>query len=1029
MAPNVFVGRETEVKTVEETLAKARAGTGYTVVVSGEPGIGKTRFVEECRAIAEKSGMKVLAGAALSDSAQPFLVFSKALAGLSDKPLLDETKTVSFAAIFLTSQAGEVTAKAMSQEMDAETIANTLGAVQSFVSDSFQSASGHMGRMTFGDMSILAEKCGEGILCGVVIGPEHPDMIKELKRSAQGISSGQTTPRTEISGLAMQRFSMRIDLSGIKLDSERNKLADRALDTLKSTASRSPVLLVLEDMHWADEISLYVFGYLARSSPRSIAILATARQSESKLWDQDLNILRGDGYVKELCLGRLDENTVRNLISVTYSPNKFPPEFFAKLAKDCGGNPLFTVEMVAQMASEGSVKFSDGHYVLAVENYAMPGKIEDIVLRRLESLEPAALALAEYSSCAGREFPTNLILSVPTFRKPETSLASLEQAGIVGIHGNAVEFRHAMFMEAIYNSVTPKWRKTYHKGIGEYYESAYRGRSDEVIYELARHFAHSAEQAKAFEYCVKAGEKAETAIAMEKAAEFFKWALAALPKIRLTGQTERELELLERLGDLQTLTSQYPTAIASYTSAISKASENNHKARLHRKISEVSWKLGNYDDTLAEVSKGEEIVEDHLERGRLLHQRAYILMRRGDYDKAIEMCNGILAMLGGIPKSEKEVGSVHDTLGSSYHKKGDHAVALEHYNKCLEIAKTTGDLRKVGTVYNNIGNVYGDRLQNDKCKEYYDKALSIFEKLGDKQGISVILGNTGAIYHSIGDVEKALEYYERSLRMAEAIGDQRMVSGDLGNLGATYFSLGDYRRSIEMFERALKIYERMGDQDGQTWAFASIGTSLHCLGEMAKGLDYLNKSIEIAKKIDDQWKLCGAEMGLADLFRDKNEPAKANDHYRTVNDLAKSLDTADYIIDSYSGMAETFADRGMLADALEHSKKAEQLSRESGLNVELASALRVQGRVLALLGKRDEAGKKFEESFGIYGKVSNIIGKAKLMYEWGKALLAWGEKDKGKEIIGQARETFASSEMKLWVERCNSVLGHMSQSS
>jgi predicted ATPase len=1029
MASNAFVGRETELGAVEEALAKARAGTGCTIMVSGEPGIGKTRFVEQCKVTAEKSGMKVLAGAALSDSAQPFLVFSKALGGLSDRPLLDETETVSFAAIFLTSQAGEVTAKAMSHEMDAESIANTLAAVQSFVGDSFQSASGHMGRMTYGDMSVLAERSGEGILCGVVIGSEHPDMIKELKRSAQSISTGQTLPETEISSLAMKKFTMRRDLSGIKLDSERNKLADRTLDVLKTITSHSPVLLVLEDMHWGDEISLYVFGYLARSSPRSLAILATARQCESKLWDQTQNILKGDGYVNELCLGRMDEMNVKNLINATFSPNKFPPEFFSKLAKDCEGNPLFTVEMVAQMASEDSVKFSDGYYVLAVENYAMPGKIEDIVLRRLESLEPAALALAEYSSCAGREFPSNLVLSVPTFRKPERSLASLEQAGIVSIHGKAVEFRHAMFMEAIYNSVTPKWRMTYHKGIGEYYESAYKGRHDEVIYELARHFANSNEQIKAFEYCSKAGEKAESTFAMEKAAEFFKWALVALQKIKIIGQTERELELNERLGDLQTLTSQYSASIASYASAISKASENNSKARLHRKISEVSWKLGNYDDTLAEVSKGEEIVEDQLEKARLLHQRSYILMRRGDYDKAIEMCNGILAMLDGIPKSEKEVGSVHDTLGSSYHKKGDHAVALEHYNKCLEIAKNTGDLRKVGAVYNNIGNVYGDRLQNDKCREYYDKALKIFEKLGDKQGISVILGNTGAIYHSIGDMEKALEYYERSLRMAEAIGDQRMVSGDLGNLGATYSSLGEHRRAIEMFERALRIYERLGDQDGQTWAFSSIGESLHLLGEMDRGMEYLKKGLDLAVKIDDQWKVCTAEMYIADLLREKKELTEASLHYKKCNDLAKQLDSSDIIIDSFSGMAETFADEGKLSEALECVIQAEKLGRETGLKVELASTLCVQGMILSLLGKRGEAEAKFKESFDIYSGISNKIGKAKLTYEWGKALLAWGEHEKGKEMIGQARDSFASSEMRLWVERCDSALGHVNPSN
>ena len=1036
MVRDVFVGRESELEAFRRALDAAGTGSGFTLVVTGEPGMGKTWLVERCISLGKERGMRVLASAATQDSVRPFLIFSEALAPVTEAPLLAEHATVSFAAVFLSGPSGEVSAQAVSGEMDPGTIAKTLRAVQTFVADSFRSAEGHVGRMTYGDMTILAEKCAGGILCGVVVGRENPEMMREIRRSAAALGSGSSAD-AELSRLAAREFTVKRDISEIRLESERNILADRTVEVLASAVDRGPLVLVLEDMHWADEISLHVFGYLARSSPGSVVILASARPAESELWEGILGTLGAAEGFSELRLKSMDGAAVRELVDASFSPNRFPPEFYSELARACEGNPLFTVEMVAQMVADGGVNLADGTYVLVSESYAMPRKVEDIVMRRLESLDTTALALAEYCACLGPAFPRELLLSVTSVRDPGPGLVALERAGILEKQDDLVAFKHAMFREAIYNSIAAKWRSAHHRDIGGLYESFYEGREEEVVYELARHFANSGEQEKAFEYCLRAGEKAEGAIAFETAVEFFGWSLDALRTLKVPERTERELELLERLGDLKPLVSRFDDAAGSYTDALDLAGSGDLKARLHRKLAAIFWKIGRYDESLAETEKGEEVVESEAERVQLAIQRAYVFMRRSDFEGAITLCEELLERLGGIPDSEREAGYVMDILGSAHHALGNREKALKWYETALEIMENVGDLRKVAALNNNIGNIYGDRLQNETSKQYYDRAIEMFERLGDKLGVSVISNNIGAIHHSGGEPLKALECYERSLRIARAIGDQRMLSNGFGNLGATYSSLAEFRKTIEMFEKAAEVFGAMGDDGGRAWVLTGMGSSYHHLGDLDLGIRYMKEGNAILEGIGDQWKICPGLLYLAHaLFEkatldatpagktavDHTILAEAESYFNRGLALAKELDSPDNVADALYGLANVKATQNDLTRALDLAKEAEAVARRANLRIELGNALRERAKLLALADKRTEAQQKFQEAGALYDQIISTANRAILLYEWGKANKAWGEKEKARELLSRAKEMFATSDMRLWVERVDSAL-------
>ena len=173
--------------------------------------------------------------------------------------------------------------------------------------------------------------------------------------------------------------------------------------------------------------------------------------------------------------------------------------------------------------------------------------MEDVVQKKLDNLDPDAMALAEYASCIGRLFDYKAAMSVQTVSNPEEVLNKLQNAGIVIIDNDAVEFCHAIFQDVIYKGIGDRWKSSHHLSLGEYYEAAYSSSIDDVLYDLAKHFSRSIKHEKGYEYCYRAGEKAENIFALEQAIKFYIDSLNLLSKAKSIDDYQgKTLDLLER---------------------------------------------------------------------------------------------------------------------------------------------------------------------------------------------------------------------------------------------------------------------------------------------------------------------------------------------------------------------------------------------------------------------------------------------------------------------------------------------------
>ncbi len=351
-------------------------------------------------------------------------------------------------------------------------------------------------------------------------------------------------------------------------DAARFYLFKAITDFFKQAATARPLLLILDDLHAADDPSMLLLQFLARDLRGArLLVVGTYRDMEAER-PLGLGAAVGD-LVREghlATLRGLDREDVRGLIEglsgVVPSDTKI-----AAIYEATEGNPLFVREAVRLLATEATLE-RPGRLGVPI-----PGSVRAVIQRRLAPLSADAVQVLSAAAVVGREFDLSLI--GPACELPvERVLGGLSEAvalGVVAEEPGAVgrcRFSHSLVREVIYERLPIPARMQLHRRVGEAIERLHGTGSGAHIAELARHFgevAATGEAAKALEYARQAGERAMAIYAYEEAAAQYQRALQALT---FAGPDEAvRCELLLRLGEAQARAGDYPDAKETYLQA------------------------------------------------------------------------------------------------------------------------------------------------------------------------------------------------------------------------------------------------------------------------------------------------------------------------------------------------------------------------------------------------------------------------------------------------------------------------------
>ncbi len=979
-----LIGRKTELNTFAEIIDGVKDAKGLALLISGEPGIGKTRLVSEFLEISEKQVFNIFKGAGDINSSDPFHLFSRALRDVMDKPFLDEEEHTSFSEIFAVDNSGILLAATVDEsdeEMDGDIFAGMLSAVQNFVKDSFDQAGdsgGGLGRLEYGNMKILIEHGARIYVAAVIKGKEHPEMKKALAKTVRDIESEDIEIletwsgdmeeirgiQRKITALSNIKYIVRKEIEDLDLENERRRIADGILEILYGLSEEKPILLLLEDLQWADESSLFVFDYISRNiNTKKILTMCTRRPKENELADKTIHGLKEDENLQEMTLNRLSSEEVGELMDVLFSPNEFPEELCGRLSKECQGNPFFVIEMLKQMEQEGNLGKKDDTYMLLTDTFTIPASVEEVVYRRLELLDTDALTLIEYASCEGSEIDARLPAWLEEGTDKESSLRSLVDSGILLSSEHMYTFSHAIFRDVIYESLSRWWKNSYHHRLGEFYEEHYQGNLPEVYYDLARHYSNTNDHKKSHDYSFKAGEKAEMSLAPEQAIGFYNNSLEALQNLRTKdGKIDTRRELIVRLGDMRSVLGDFDDALELYSQALKIATAEEIQAAIHRKLGNVYMTIGDYERSLEICDKGlDKISSEYPEAVKLNRVKGRTYMRKGDYDKAMEL--------------------LKSALGS---------------------AKNLGDNEETAEVGHNLGTVEWYRGKNEKALEYLEEALNIRKGIGDKRGQARSATNIGIVYGQKGDFKRSLEYFEQALNSFEKIGDKLNLASVYINMGMAYFKLGRLDESKKFFNNSLELFERVGDKGSTATALNNLGLVLQDMGELTRSQDHHERSLNIRRKIGDKQGVAMSLYNLGKVYMENKNYEFASEKLQEAYDICKEIGNKHLSTEILCDMVVLNLELGETMKASENAIKALELSMELG-SISLEGCSRnYLGNVFVAQKEWDKAKDEFERSKEIFEGSGEMRELALLLRDYGNMYREMGHTDIALEYYNKS---------------------------
>jgi tetratricopeptide (TPR) repeat protein len=340
-------------------------------------------------------------------------------------------------------------------------------------------------------------------------------------------------------------------------DTERYLMFEAVSRLLGDLARRAPVLLVLEDLHWADRPTVALLCHVARSADQvPLLVLCTHRTGEvtgDHPLASALTDLRNEGLVDTVPLDGLSERDVAELIERICDIDP-EPRFVESLRRETDGNPFFVQEICAHLAQTGAPA---GTFTL--ETLGVPEGVKQLIGRRTTRLPDGAARLLSIASVVGRDFDLDTVITVAG-EDDDLAIDLLDRAvdarlveeveGRIGRYS----FVHALTREALYDSLSGSRRARLHRRVADAIEARVAPDLDEYLGTLAHHYAAAGtELVKAIEYARRAGERALERLSHEEAALQFERGLEML-SAQDQGRCDLMLGLAEarrRAGDVR----------------------------------------------------------------------------------------------------------------------------------------------------------------------------------------------------------------------------------------------------------------------------------------------------------------------------------------------------------------------------------------------------------------------------------------------------------------------------------------------
>jgi predicted ATPase len=861
MRENVFVGRGRELKELHDHLNKALSGKGQVCFITGQAGSGKTALVREFMQQALAADPELVAaigsGNAQIGIGDPYLPFREILTML--------------------------TGGAASQQAENKLVPENTNRLRAVLVRSAQVL-----------VEAAPELIGLFVPGGTLVGALGKAVVEKVGWMDQ------------LDELAKRRVEAG------ELAAEQSRIFEQYTAFLQQLSVKTPLILFLDDLQWADNSSIGLLFHLGRRVESSgILILGAYRPSDVALGRagerhpleqvvHELTRYRGEVSID---LDAIPEKASRQFVDglLDAEPNNLGASFREALFHQTGGHALFTVELIRSLQERGDLEQdSKGRWVqrLSLDWSALPAKVEGVVAERIARLGKELTRLLTVGAVEGEQFAAEVVAHVQAMSEREAirqlsndlqrrhrlvSALGLIQLGYVRL--SLYAFVHHLFQQHVYASLGEAERSYLHRDVGEALETLFEGRTEEVAARLARHFEEAGVPLKAAVYRLQAGNRAHRLSAHEEAAAHLTRGLeltTGLPQG--VDRMQLELGLQTSLGTTLIAMNGYACPEVEYTYA---------RAR------ELCRALGDPPQVIP-----------------VLFGLCLFYMMRGELRKAREEGERVLQLAQQAGEFGYVVG-VHFPLGQTFLMQGD-------------LERSRGHLEQVGVLYD-------PRRDRDLAREQvHDPAVASLLFLSWTLWLQ-------------GYPEQAMAKMEAALKLAEEL-NHPYTTAQAALLASCFHQLlRQWPRCQAQAERALELSDQGHFRFLQAGSTMHRGSALVHHGRVEEGIAVLRHGLAAWEATGTQLALPYSHTRLAEAFLLAGRPSEG---LRVLDKSFYSVEEVWWLAEQYRVRAELLLlapgfeteAEASLQQALNVARSQKSKSLELRAAMSLACLRRQQGR-------------------------------------------------------------------------------------
>ncbi|MGB8658466.1 MAG: tetratricopeptide repeat protein [Candidatus Zixiibacteriota bacterium] len=514
----------------------------------------------------------------------------------------------------------------------------------------------------------------------------------------------------------------------------------RLCELLRQISRVFPLVLVIENLQWADSLTLKFLNRFAEQKDKGrVFLCCSLRQEKSKRNTPSQHLIELLSRNQEdecLNLRRFDLSGTKELILSKFVRQRLSVEFFTFVHQRTSGNPFFIMELLRYLVENDLVVLKDSTWTSDGETLdvaAVPDSIETILMRNLERYDPKTLHFLNVAAVVGKKFAFRLLTGLGIFDERTLSeiLSTLTNDQVLTRKQDSAkgrtyhEFANQSLQSLLYQRLDQATRVLWHSKIGELLERMDSKDDEESVFEMAHHYLEAGVLDKAYQYALASAERMQQRFANPEVLRYLEQAISIASGFsneqeaaeKLTAALMKRADFCKKVGELREAEKDYRAIL-----------------KLIQDSSDLKMLAKTYND-LGETYR----LQHDYRKGISCLKRAMRLHRK--LDAPLELANTLSYM------------------GLLYWTDSQYQNALASFQKALKIDRSLGNKSSEASTLNNMGLVYWSQHQYSQALEYFTDALSVYRELDNKEWIGRCLNNIGSTLFESGEYLKCIDYY------------------------------------------------------------------------------------------------------------------------------------------------------------------------------------------------------------------------------------------------------------------------------